>query len=154
MQAGGRFPRIEAADLEGLPCVLPEGLPDGPRVVAVTFQRRQHAEARAWLARVAALHVPATRPSLSQLIAISTGYRVIRDFMFSAMFAAVSDPEERRRTFIAFTDLRAFCDDLGLQTMATTYVYLLDRRGFVYCRGAGEPDDAQLEGMRRALARL
>jgi hypothetical protein len=55
---------------------------------------------------------------------------------------------------VSFTDLRSLADWLALRTMDAVYAYLLDSRGLVYWRGAGEVDETQLGTARNALQRL
>jgi hypothetical protein len=149
-----RFPDILAHDLEGREYRLPDGLPEGPRLIMVAFQRWHTVVLARWqpaLERMVAEH-PGT--TLWELPALSRMYAAARPYIDGGMRAGIPDPAARRMTLTTYTDLRAFGRALELPSFDTVYILLLDASGEVVWFGGGEADDAQLAGVHAALDTL
>jgi hypothetical protein len=149
-----RFPHLEASDLEGRWYHLPDDLPHGPRALVLGFRHMHHRQMSEWVRRLEELGEEHPAMTVWRLAPLPDGYRVMRDFIHGGMREGVADLEQRQRMLVSFTDLRSLADWLALRTMDAVYAYLLDSRGLVYWRGAGEVDETQLGTARNALQRL
>lgn len=147
-----RFPDLSAVDIDGRMLTVPDGLPRGPRAVVLAFEMAQRQEAARWLETLAATK----RADLSvwQLIALSDGFREMRTYIENGKRRAIEDPERRKHTLVAYTDLGALAEKLALPTLSSCYAFLLDSRGLVYWRARCPIDEAVVGLFRGTLAQL
>jgi hypothetical protein len=87
--------------------VIPHGLTGGPHVIIMAFQQWHQALVNAWsphLERISAEH-----PGMEvwEVPSISKGYRLFMSGIDSGMRADIPDPDVRRHTPTAYTDLNA-----------------------------------------------
>lgn len=140
-----KFPALKVRDLEGVEHVIPHGLTGGPHVIVVAFHQWQQILVDRW---VPGLHALAERhPGLEvwEVPSISTGYRLFRGYIDGGMRAGIPDPDTRRHTLTAYTDLRELASELEIESLDTIRVFLVDCEGTVLWRAAGEPSDASFD---------
>ena len=70
------------------------------------------------------------------------------------MRAGIVDPEARRHTLTAYTDLKALARELELPSLETIYLLLLSPEGTIVWRGEGPADAEQTTALEQALEAL
>lgn len=146
-----RFPTLETRDLEGTHVQVPDDLPGSPRIVLLPFQRWHQLLVDGWSRPIHALAAAYPQLTVWEVPALSRRYLAGRFYIDGGMKAGIPDPTTRRHTLTAYTDLSALSQKLGLPSLETVYVFLLDASGEIVWRGSGEVDDAQLEELAGAL---
>ena len=68
------------------------------------------------------------------------------------MRAGIPDPDARRHTLTAYTDLRAFAQALDLPSLDTIYLLLLDAEGEIVWRSSGEVTETKATALAEAIA--
>lgn len=140
-----KFPALKVRDLEGAEHVIPHGLTGGPHVIIVAFEQWHQMLVDRW---VPGLHALAGRhPGLEvwEVPSISTGYRLFRGYIDGGMRAGIPDPDTRRHTLTAYTDLHALARELEIESLDTIRVFLVDCQGTILWRAAGEPSDTSFD---------
>ena len=147
-----QFPALKVRDLEGVEHVVPDGLPGGPHVVVVAFQRWHQSLVDAWKPQLQAVaeHHPGTE--VWEVPSISSGYRLFRSGIDGGMRAAIPDVDVRRHTLTAYTDLRAMARDLDIDSFDTVQLFLVDCGGTILWRASGDPSAEALVALDEALA--
>ena len=148
------FPSILAHSLEGKRIRLPEDLPSGPRVVVLAFQRWHTALIETWEPALQALEARCRELSVWEVPALSRLYLPARGFIDGGMRAGIVDPEARRHTLTAYTDLKALARELELPSLETIYLLLLGPEGTIVWRGEGPADAEQTTALEQALEAL
>ena len=103
--SGGRFPVLEARDLERRPCTLPAAFTGRWNLVLVAFRREHQSDVdtwTAWHAETEALH-----PDLEcfEVPVLGVKWLPARWFIDGGMAQAVRDPVVRRRTLTVYTNV-------------------------------------------------
>jgi len=145
------FPPLKVRDLEGTEHTIPDSLPGGPHLLVVAFQRWHQSIVDDWtpaLTSLAKIH-PGTE--VWEVPSLSKGYRLFRSGIDSGMAAAIPDVTTRRHTLTAYTDLRALAKGLGLASLDTVHVYLVDCGGHVLWQAEGEPTAEALSALEEAM---
>jgi hypothetical protein len=145
------FPALEVRDLEGEKHVIPHGLTGGPHVILLAFEQ--------WHQRLVDLWKPLLEPvaerhpgmEVWEVPSISRGYRLFRPGIDGGMRAGIPDPDVRKHTLTAYTDLRALAKDLELPSLDTIYVFLVDCGGNILWRTSGEPTEGAVAELESAL---
>jgi hypothetical protein len=132
-----RFPPMRATNLEGVGVLLPDGLEGDPSVVIVAFERHQQSEVDSWMPWLGGLREQLPRLEIYELPAIARGWRPARRFIDGGMRAGIPDPEIRRRTLTAYTDIRVLTDALRIQSTSTIAVFVVSVGGSVLWSGRG-----------------
>jgi hypothetical protein len=146
-----QFPALKVRDLEGTEHVIPDDLPGGPHVIVVAFQQWHQSLVNAWtpeLETVARRH-PGTE--VWEVPSISSGYRLFRGGIDGGMRAAIPDVNVRRHTLTVYTDVRAMAKDLGIETLDTIQLFLVDCQGTILWRASGEPTAEALDTLDVAI---
>ncbi len=149
-----QFPSITAHDLEGREVRLPGDLPPGPRIVMLAFQRWHQDLIETWEPELKALEARCHELSVWEVPALSRLYLPVRGFIDGGMRAGIGDPDARRHTLTAYTDLGSLARQLGLPSRETIHLMLLDPDGTIVWRGTGAADAEQTATLRQALEGL
>lgn len=149
-----RFPQIKARDLEGRDVALPDDLPPTPRVVILAFKRRHMELIETWEPVLETLESRCRQLSVWEVPALSRVYLPMRGFIDGGMRSGITDPDARRHTLTAYTDLSSLAHDLGLPSLDTIYVLLLAPDGTIVWRGEGPADAEQTAAIRQAVEDL
>lgn len=149
-----RFPTLETHDLEGTPRTLPDGLPAGPRVILLPFQRWHQLLVDGWSGEIDALRRAHPDLTVWELPVLSSHYAVGRFFIDGGMRAGIGDIKVRLHTLTAYTDLPALAKELGLPSFETVYVFLLNDAGEIVWRGSGAVDETGATSLTKALDAL
>lgn len=149
-----RFPELHASDLEGTKYTLPDDLPRGPRLIIIAFQRWHQLLVDGWQRALEPLL--STHPEISvwEVPTLSRGYLVARPFIDGGMRAGIPDVDVRRHTLTTYTDLGRVAATLGLETLETVHLFLIDGGGEIRWRGSGEPDADAAEQLAHAVEAL
>ena len=148
-----RFPTIQTRDLEGADRTLPDGLPLGPRVLLLPFQRWHQLLVDGWSRALDPVRAEYRALSVWEVPALSQHYAMGRLFIDGGMRAGIPDLDVRLHTLTAYIDLPALTEALDLPSLDTVYVFLLDTDGEILWRGSGPVDEAGVASLGRALAR-
>ena len=146
-----QFPALQVRDLEGVDYVIPDELPGGPHVIILAFQQWHQLVVNKWkppLKNIAERH-PGTE--VWEVPSISRGYRLFRSSIDGGMRAGIPDPDVRRHTLTAYTDLGQLANALGIDSLDTVQVFVVDCDGTVRWHGEGEPSAQSLEALEAAL---
>ncbi len=146
-----QFPALKVRDLEGAEHVIPDGLPGGPHVVILAFQRWHQSLVQQWKSGLEALTVSHPGTQVWEVPSISSGYRLFRSGIDGGMRAGIPDPETRRHTLTAYADLHALAKALELDALDTVQLFLVDCSGTILWRASGEPDAASLRSLDAAV---
>ena len=146
-----RFPVLETHDLEGTPRTLPDGLPTGPRVILLPFQRWHQLLVDGWSRELDTLRRAHPDLTVWEVPALSSHYAVGRFFIDGGMRAGISDLNVRLHTLTAYVDLTELAKALELPSFDTVYVLLLNGAGEIVWRGSGAVDEAGATSLAKAL---
>jgi hypothetical protein len=146
-----QFPALKVRDLEGVDHVIPDGLPGGPHIVVVAFQRWHQALVDAWKTELVPIAERYPGTEIWEVPSISQGYRLFRSGIDGGMRAAIPDVDTRRHTLTAYTDLRAMARDLDIDSFETIQVFLVECGGAILWRSSGEPTQVALAQLDAAL---
>jgi hypothetical protein len=149
-----RFPSVFAHDLEGRKIRIPEDLPSGPRIVVLAFERWHTDLIETWEPGLRALEARCRELSIWEVPALSRLYLPARAFIDGGMRAGIVDPEARRHTLTAYTDLKALARQLELPSLETIYLMLLGPEGTIVWRGEGPVDVEQTTALEQGLEGL
>ena len=145
------FPALKVRDLEGTEHTIPDDLPGGPHLLVMAFQRWHQSIVDDWtppLTEAAKRH-PGTE--VWEVPNLSKAYRLFRSGIDGGMAAAIPNVSARQHTLTAYTDLRQLASDLGLASLDTVHVYLVDCSGHVLWHADGEPTAEALSALEAAL---
>ena len=146
-----QFPALKVRDLEGVDHVIPDGLPGGPHVVVVAFQRWHQSLVDEWKPQLTAVAEGHPGTEVWEVPSISKGYRIFRGGIDGGMRAAIPDVDVRRHTLTAYTDLRAMARDLGIDSFDTVQLFLVDCQGTILWRASGEPTPEAIADLDAAI---
>ena len=149
-----RFPDLAVSDLEGRALTLPHELPAGPRLVMVAFQRWHTLLLDGWTRVLPPLAAAYPDLTVWEVPALSRAYLPGRFWIDGGMRAGIPDPDARRHTLTAYTDLRGFARDLDLPSFDTVYVLLLDAEGEIVWRTSGEVTEEKATALAEAVASM
>lgn len=132
-----RFPHLVARDLEGRERSLPDDFAGSANLVVVAFRREQQSMVDSWIAwfDAVALQHPGLR--CYEIPVLAMRWSPARSFIDGGMARAVREPEARRRTLTAYTDVRRVTDALAIEDTGTVTVLLVGTDGLVRWRGTG-----------------
>lgn len=133
------FPLLRVRDLEGLEHEIPDGLPGGPHVIILAFQQWHQSLVEQWKPHLKTIAEKHPGTEVWEIPSISRGYRLFRASIDGGMRAGIPDPEVRRHTLTAYTDLNQLAEDLQLPSMDTIYVFLVDCSGTILWHAQGGP---------------
>lgn len=145
------FPALKVRDLEGKDYVIPDELPGGPHVIILAFQQWHQALVNQWVPGLQALSRRHPGTEVWEVPSLSKGYRLFRQGIDGGMRAGIPDPDTRRHTLTAYTDLGHLARDLGIDSMETIHVFLVDCSGDILWRAVGEPTDPLLVDLESAM---
>ena len=131
MNAGARFPRLHARNLEGLDVVLPDAFAGDRNVVLVAFRREHQALVDSWvpwLEEQASME-PALR--VFEVPVIGRLWAPMRRFIDGGMAASIKVPRILQRTLTVYGPVEALTTPLGIADRSTITVLLLDADGAV-----------------------
>lgn len=145
------FPALSVKDLEGASYSIPHDLPGGPHVIVMAFQQWHQAIVDEWKPHLE--RIASANPGMEvwEVPSISKAYRLFRAGIDGGMRAGIPDKTTREHTLTAYTDLGDLARNLGLPSLETVYVFLVDCGGQILWRGAGEPTPAALSELEAAL---
>ena len=146
-----QFPALQVRDLEGDEYVIPHGLPGGPHVIIVAFQQWHQTLVNLWVPGLTAMAERYPGTEVWEVPSISQGYRLFPAGIDGGMRAGIPDPDTRRHTLTAYTDIRHLAHDLEIDSVDTIHVFLADCSGKVLWRAEGEPTDAALAEFEAAV---
>lgn len=146
-----QFPALEVRDLEGIEHVIPHGLAGGPHVIIMAFQQWQQMLVEAWKPPLEELAERHPGMEVWEVPSISKGYRLFRAGIDGGMRAGIPDPDVRRHTLTTYTDIHALARALGLSSLETIHVFLVDCQGNILWRAEGEPSDEALVALEAAV---
>jgi hypothetical protein len=133
------FPALQVRDLEGVEYVIPDALPGGPHVIILAFQRWQQVLVERWKPGLEELAERHPGMQVWEVPSLSKGYRLFRGTIDGGMRAGIPDPDVRRHTLTAYTDVGALARALEISSLDTVQVFLVDCDGTVRWRAEGEP---------------
>jgi len=145
-----RFPPVRATNLEGAEVLLPGGLEGDPSVVIVAFERHQQSEVDSWMPWLEGLREQPPRLEVYELPAIARRWLPVRRFIDGGMRAGIPEPEIRRRTLTAYTDIRALTDELRIQSTSTIAVLVVSPGGGILWSGRGPYAPGYAADLQRA----
>lgn len=151
MEGPKRFPELHVRDLEGEDYDIPHGLPGGPHLLVVAFQRWQQMLVDHWMPKLRAVAERHPGTEVWEVPSLSKAYRLFRAGIDGGMRAEIHDETSRRHTLTAYTDLSALARALDIPSFDTIHVFLVDSSGVILWRASGEPDPAALEALERAM---
>jgi len=146
-----QFPALRVRDLDGIDYVLPDGLPGGPHVMVLAFQRWHQALVERWKPGLEALAARHPGMDVWEVPSLSKGYRLFRAGIDGGMRAGIPDPEVRRHTLTTYTDLGDLARALDIDSLETVHVFLVRCDGSVLWHGEGEPTEASFEEIEAVL---
>jgi hypothetical protein len=149
-----RFPDLAASDLEGRNITLPDDLPAGPRLVMIAFQRWHTLLLDGWTRALPPLSAAYPDLTVWEVPALSRAYLPGRFWIDGGMRAGIPDPDARRHTLTAYTDLRALARNLDLPSFDTVYVLLLDAEGEIVWRTSGEVTEDKATALAEAIVSM
>lgn len=149
-----RFPVLETRDLEGRRRTVPEDLDQGARIVILAFQRWHTALMDSWLPALRSLQQQYDWVSVWEVPALSRVYLPGRFFIDSGMSAGTPDPDARRHTLTAYTDLGALAAHLGFSGYDTIQLFLVDDVGEIVWRSQGQATEQSVNALFDALGAL
>jgi len=147
-----RFPRLETSDLDGRRRVVPDDLEGDVRVIVLAFQRWHTALIDTWLPLLRSVEARDPRVTVWEIPALSRVYLPGRFYIDGGMRAGTPDPEDRRHTLTAYTDLGGLASDLGLPGFKTIHLYVLDPTGEIVWQARGELSEDAAAGLVQAIA--
>jgi hypothetical protein len=145
------FPPLKVRDLEGTAHTIPDDLPGGPHLLVMAFQRWHQSIVDDWTPSLTALAGRHPGTEVWEVPNLSKGFRLFRSGIDGGMAAAIPDVSARRHTLTANTDLRELAGDLGLTSLDTVHVYLVDCSGHILWQAEGEPTSEALAAFEAAL---
>jgi hypothetical protein len=149
-----RFPDLAVSDLEGKGMTLPNDLPSGPRIVMIAFQRWHTLLLDGWTRVLHPLTAAHPEATVWEVPALSRAYLPGRFWIDGGMRAGIPDPDARRHTLTAYTDLRALARSLDLPSLDTIYVLLLDAEGEIAWRTSGEVTEEKATALAAVVASM
>lgn len=148
----GRFPALEARNLEGRRFRLPGDLDGERNLCLIAFQRWQQREVDTWLRALPASRVGDLAGfAWWEFPTIWPRGEAMQRFVDGGMRAGIPDRAARERTITLWTDVQAFRDALELPTERTIQVVLIDRAGRVLWRTEGAWTPEKGAALERAL---
>ncbi len=150
--SGGRFPVLEARDLERRPCTLPAAFTGRWNLVLVAFRREHQSDVdtwTAWHAETEALH-----PDLEcfEVPVLGVKWLPARWFIDGGMAQAVRDPVVRRRTLTVYTNVARAAYALDIADTGAIAAFLVDGDGVIRWRGAGPARPEAVAAVAAVLA--
>ena len=146
------FPKVSGSNLEGRKFNLPGDFEGELNLAVVPFQRWHQDLVDGWVPylKLLAEKVPAFRfyeiPTLARM---NTLYRWGID---SGMRAGIPDPRTRAITITLYLDKEAYRRALEIPDEETIHLFLVDRSGHIYWRGAGEASEEKAIALADAVA--
>lgn len=139
--AGDRFPTLDARDLEGRRCTLPDALAGTWNLVVLAFRRRQQSTVDAWAAWHRSVVGDRAGFECWEVPVIGVQWAPARRFIDGGMARAVREAEGRRHTLTVYTHVATATRALDITDTGTVTPMLVDRDGRIRWRGTGGPDD-------------
>jgi hypothetical protein len=146
-----QFPALKVRDLEGTDYVIPHGLPGGPHVVIIAFQQWHQMLVNLWVPGLQEIAGRHSGMEVWEVPSISQGYRLFRGGIDGGMRAGIPDPDTRRHTLTAYTDIGHLARDLEIDSTETIHVFLVDCSGNILWRAEGEPAPGSFESLESAV---
>jgi len=148
------FPTLVGRSLEGREIRIPEDLPKGPRILILAFRRWHTRWIETWEGPLKEHQARCPSLSVWEVPALSRRYLPGRRFIDGGMRAGIPDASAREHTLTVYTNLSSLAQEIGLPSLDTIYVLLLDSNGVVVWRGSGAADQTQLDLFRTAFDAL
>ncbi len=145
------FPALQVRDLEGVDYVIPHELPGGPHVIILAFHQWHQVLVEQWKGPLEAVALAHPGTEVWEVPSISRGYRLFRSGIDGGMRAGIPDQNVRRHTLTAYTDLSQLAAALGLDTLETVHVFVVDCDGVVRWHGEGEPSTEAIEALEATI---
>lgn len=146
------FPRIQGANLERRPFLLPDDFEGERNLVLIAFMREQQLEIDSWISTAKRLTQDHSNFRYYELPTISRGIPLARWWLDGAMRAGTSDRAAREATITLYVNKQAFREALQLQTEDTIYVLLVNRTGRVLWRTEGVSTNQKVDALKRVLS--
>lgn len=151
-QAGEpRFPTVTLKNLLDQEQLIPTELPTPHTVIVLAFYQRQQTEVETWLPGLESWTEARADVGLLEIPVVSGMWKVMETQVIGLMKAAITDPEDRRRTWPYFGDAERFVTPLGLDNTDQIVVALVTRDGRVSWLGRGPATPGALAALQQAV---
>jgi len=149
----GRFPVVQASNLDKREFELPRDLEGRLNVLLIAFQRWHQAEVDSWLPMVRQLvQQYGETVNYYELPTIFEANRLFRWWLDGVMRAAIPDADARHRTITLYLDKATFRQELGLQDETHIHVLVVDQGGQIWWQGQGAYTNEAGTALEAALA--
>lgn len=145
-----QFPEIVGTNLRFNEISLPSDLPEGPKLIVVSYDESQQPDVDEWVAPLEDLQkdYPALSGSYAPLLPKSASDSAL--FIIGGM-ALIANNAEREQTIVVFTDIDLFNQQLGIATKDDIQLFLLDDQNQIRWRESGPTSDEKIESLRSVL---
>ncbi len=150
----GRFPPLQAANLEKRSLNLPGDFEGSRNLLLVAFQREQQAQVDTWLREMKRFEEVDPGFRYYELPTIQRPNRLLRWIIDSGMRRGIPDPKARARTITLYIDKAPFLKALGITDEKRIYGFLVDRTGRVLWRTEGAFGESKGLSLRDTLTKL
>ena len=132
-----RFPVVRGSDLNGRAVSLPADFAGPASIVFVAFEMHQQDDVDSWQPFVQKMRQSTPSLGVFELPTISRGYLLMRFIIDNGMRSGIHDPSARASTITLYIDVKAFTQDLGLETTKSIAVLVVRPSGEILARASG-----------------
>ena len=150
----GRFPQLQASNLEKRLMNLPGDFEGSRNLLLVAFQRERQAQVDTWLREMKRFEEVDPNFRYYELPTIQSPNRLLRWIIDTGMRRGIPDPKARARTITLYIDKAPFLKALGITDEKRIYCFLVDRTGRVLWRTEGVFEESKGLSLRDALQKL
>lgn len=150
----GRFPQLQASDLQKRSLNLPGDFEGSRNLLLVAFQREQQSQVDTWLREMKRFEEVDPGFRYYELPTIQSPNRLLRWIIDTGMRRGIPDPKARARTITLYIEKAPFLKALGITDEKRIYCFLVDRTGQVLWRTEGVFEESKGLSLRDALKKL
>jgi hypothetical protein len=149
-----KFPNVKATSLTKEEYLLPNDLRGDYNLVIVAFRQWHQDLVDTWIPSLQNLAQQHPGLEVYELPTMSRFNGLYRFIIDNGMRAGIPDRSVRASTLCAYIDLDKFQQALGLPTLDTIHLYLIDRSGEILWRGQGGYEAQPLAELAGVVDRL
>lgn len=151
---GLQFPALEGHDIDGRKLIVPADLEGRYNLVLVAYERRHQRLVDSWVGSVRQLERRHDHLGVYEIPLIRNLSWVRRKRLDFRMSQGISDPVARATTITIYTDVDAVNRSLNIPHGEDIRLFLIDKAGAVYWRGAGPYDQGQFRALEHTVEAL
>jgi len=151
---GLQFPTLEGHDIDGRKLIVPAHLEGSYNLVLVAYERQHQRLVDSWVGSARQLERRHDHLRVYEIPLIRNLSWIRRKQLDFWMSQGISDPVARATTITIYTDVDAVNRSLHIPDSDNIRLFLIDRAGAVYWRGAGPFDQGQFRELEYAVETL